>query len=787
MALANPRRVTLAALATILALPLSANPTLTKVTPPGGQRGAAVRLVLAGSGLAGKIKIHSEIPGSLTELSAVSANRQFLLEIDPEAAPGAYPIAVETAAGRTNTWLFSVSAMPETVEVESQRARAPKNDSMDNAQAIQAPTVVNGTLGEADRDLYRIALEAGERISFAVEARRLGSAIDPVLAVRSADGHRIATANDSPGAGGDARAAFSAPTTGDYIVEVHDARFSSQKRNSYRLLAGPLEFAEAIFPLGWQAGQAVEVELSGGTLSTSERVRVDGRHVALPGTRGGLPLPFLRGEGPETLEPAGRKRRRLVEGTVINGRISAPGEVDSYRLKVRPGEEWMIETQAAILGTSQLYTLLTMRDQDGNKLGSAGDQPPEELLSNISILAETFGDPAIGLRVPEGVNELEFSVEDLLGRGGPGFGYRLVARRHPADFIVRLDDTQLNIPQGGSTSVALTMDRRGYEGVVTIIADGLPPDVSVEGGNIPAEFGGMTTQRQSLTGRLILTASADAAPGPISLSLYGEGRAADGQLIRRPVMTSALLTPVAGTNQRPVRIPGMTGRIDGTVAGTGPASIEVLSERSLRLIQGLQHNIRWAYKTHAPGVQALSPVNVINAPSVANLRILGEAKIKVGDEEGSFEMNTTMGTPAMRFDLVLQARVQHEGMVRQIFSRAITVDIVQGYEVGGPGAPVTVQAGSEFELSGSFSRQPEFDSAVVLETINLPAGISCEPRNIIGSPDSYALRCKAGPAVETGEYLVEIAPKSVLAGRDIEAVPYNIPAVEAVLVVESGA
>ena len=32
--------------------------------------------------------------------------------------------------------------------------------------------------------------------------------------------------------------------------------------------------------------------------------------------------------------------------------------------------------------------------------------------------------------------------------------------------------------------------------------------------------------------------------------------------------------------------------------------------------------------------------------------------------------------------------------------------------------------------------------------------------------------------------MVELAPKSVMAGRDKEAVPYNIPPVEAVLIVE---
>ena len=767
------------AAAALLALSLQASPTLTSVTPPGGQRGAAVRLVLKGTGLGEKIQIRSEIPGSLTELSAEGPGRQFLLEIDSDAAPGAYPLAVETAGGRTNTWLFSVSRFPEFAETESTRPRAPRNDDAARAQQVATPAVINGTLGEADRDLYKVALKAGERLGLEVEARRLGSAIDPVLSVRSEAGRPVARANDSPGAGGDARLAFAAPETGTYVVEVRDARFSKQRRNFYRLLAGQLEFADTIFPLGWQAGKTVEVELSGGTL-----VSVDGDHAALPDQRGGLPLPFLRGERPETLEPRGRKRRRLTEGTVVNGRVSRPGEIDSYRLQVRPGEEWMIETQAAILGTSQLYTLLALYDQDGEKIASAGDQPPEELLSNISTRAETLGDPAIGLRIPDGVTELRVTVEDLLGRGGPGYGYRLAAQRQPADFMVRLDDTQINIPRGGTTSVSLTMDRRGYDGAVEIVAAGLPPGVVVEGGNIPAEFGGMTTQRQSLRGSLMLSAAEDAEPGPIALSLHAEGRTEDGRPIRRPVRTSTVVTPVAGTKQRPVRIPGRSGEIEAVVAGPGPATIKVLSERSLRLIQGIRHDIRWAYETHAPGVRPVTAVRVTNAPSVANLRILGGALIKPGDKQGSFEMNTTMGTPEMRFDLVLQARVRHAGADMTIYSKAITVDVVQGYDVRLPDAPLTTSPGGGFEISGTFAREPDFDSDVELEMVNLPVGVTCATSKITGSPETFSLSCRAAAEVEPGEYLVELAPKSVMAGRDKEAVPYNIPPVEAVLVVE---
>lgn len=767
----------------VAAVSLPAAPTIESVDPPGAQRGSAVKLTLQGNGLGGKIKIHSEIPGALTELSAEGPGRQYLLEVDSEAEPGAYAVALETKDGLSNTWLFGVSTFPETAEIESRRSRARRNDSSDQAQPIATPSVVHGTLSEGDRDLYRVSLTAGQRIVFEVEARRLGSAVDPVLTLWSPAGDAVARNNDAPGIGQDARVAFVPTVGGDYTVEVHDARFSKQKRNFYRLLVGPLDYAEAIFPLGWTAGEPVEVELSGGTLETPRKVTVSGASAALTGQPTGLPLPFLRGSEPEILEPRGRKRRRLDDGVVVNGRIGTPGERDSYRLQVKAGEEWMIETQAAVLGTSQLYTLLVMRDQDGKELASAGDQPPDELLSNISVRAETFGDPSIGIRVPEGVTALALSVEDLLGRGGPGYAYRLVARKQPADFIVRLNETHVNIPRDGSASVSFTLERRGYDGSIRIVAEGLPESVEVAGGNIPAEFGGMTTQRNSRQGRLMLSAPADAATGSSSVSFYAEGRTDDGQVIRRAVLTSRVVTPVAGQGQRPHRVPGASKTINAVVAEPAPAQIELLIPRSLRLIQGLEHDIEWAYRTREGGVQSISPVQVTNEPAVANLRILGDAKIKPGDPTGKLEMNTTMGTPAMRFDLVLRAQVRHEGVNHTIYSPAITVDIIQGYRVGAPDAPVTARPGTKFAISGSFSREPEFDSEVVVEAANLPVGVTCESASIGGSPETYSLACQAEADAAAGEYAVEIAPRSVLAGRDEEAVPYNIPPVEAVVVV----
>src|SRR6185503_2178084 len=97
------------------------------------------------------------------------------------------------------------------------------------------PVVMNGTLRGPERDVFRVYGKAGERRVFEVEARRLGSAVDPVLRILDGAGRQLTRSDDSPGTGLDARLEFTFPREGNYYVEVADARFSAQSQNFYRL------------------------------------------------------------------------------------------------------------------------------------------------------------------------------------------------------------------------------------------------------------------------------------------------------------------------------------------------------------------------------------------------------------------------------------------------------------------------------------------------------------------------------------------------------------------------
>ena len=767
------RYARLLALVLISSVAYSAGPAISRLDPPGAQRGTAVRLELVGAGFNDALRVHSEVPGAITPLTPEgpgTQRRPYLLEVSTDAPVGAYPIRVETEAGISNVLLFAVGSFPETVEEESElEEHLPVNDSDPFAQEITLPATVNATLNGPDKDIYRFEAKAGQRLDIEVESGRIGSAVDPILEVRDAAGRILARNNDARGIGTDARISLTAQETGPLFVSVHDTSFKARGRNHYRLKAGEFEYAELAFPLSGRRGETTKIELSGGNLAEPQTLSVsgDGVWAALQprGEHVSSPVRFPLSAEPHAFES---ESSSLEPDVIVNGRIAKPGEHDSYTLDVKAGESWLIQARAAATGFSDLFALMTLKDQAGKKLGSAGDQEPDEPLSNLRVNNDLPGDPYLLIDIPEGVEQLEISIEDLLGRGGPGYGYQLSARQQPADFTLTMLTPYVNVPLQGSSTLTVNLDRRGYMGNVDLEVEGVPEDVVVSGGHIAAEFGGMTTARESRRGLLTLSPKPGAKLGPMELEVYGVAVNDKGERIRRKAEYSESMAVAYGS---------LTGR----VAAEEAAVLEVVTPRRVRLIQGMTHDVKFAFNSRQPGVRPTNAVQLTNTPAVGNLRVIGSAKIKKGDTKGVFHVNTTMGTPAMTFDLLLTADTMVAGRKQTIVSPAIVFEIVQGYEVDAPAAPVAIEPGKGALISGEFRRQPEFDSPVTIKATNLPPGVTCSEAVLSGEASRYELKCSAEKDAATGEYAVELAANSYLAGRDTEEVPYNIPPVEAEL------
>lgn len=663
-----------------------AQPLLTDLEPRGVQKGRPFKLTVIGKDLGEGAKIESTLPATFTPLGTEKGvmGATFLVELTGNPPAGVYPVRVITPVGISNVQLLAIGAFPEFPEDESRPGALPNsNDSIETAQALPAaPFVINGNLRGPERDVYRLSVKAGERRVIEVEARRCGSAIDPVIELQDATGKVVARNEDAPLIGLDARLEFTFPRDGYYYVVVHDARYSTQAANFYRLKVGSYSFPQEMFPLGGRRGETAEVSLG------AQKVTADLRNVAadsvqipleLPGSAA-MPVPFAVGDAPEAVEPISGP---VAAPVTINGRLSKPGEVDRYEVQVTPGEALTFRIQARELGTSKLMAVLAVYDVKGNLLRRAGDEPLAEDVYNVNQ-SRTAGDPEIGIQAPADAHMLAVTVEDLAQRGGPGYGYRLHVRKGDQDLRVILNTAYVNIPAGGSAAIPVVVERHGIEGEVKLRVANAPAGLRVEGGTSVALTPMKDAPRiRNSPGVLILTAASNARLEGSQLTVEAVAELADGTQIVRRAEGPGMMVGVSGATQqgsvdrqRPVTAPWLRLALPAATTRPPAATLEVAMLERKRMEEGDQMLFRWKWTPRDPG-QVFPKAVGADMVGAADIRVI-EAKTDPQDRtSGTFLITTTKLTRPATYDLYISGRLMVDGQQQDIVSRPIPVQVLE--------------------------------------------------------------------------------------------------------------
>ena len=676
---------------------LSAQPAITELQPRGAQKGKPFTLTLVGRNLGEGAKIRSTMPASFTLLTpdqpasmpdgpmqSEGRYATFLVEPMPDLAVGVYPIRVVTSEGISNVQLFTVGAFPELVEDESRPGALPNtSDSIETSQPLPPPPfTLNGTLRGPERDIFRLSVKAGEKRVIEVEARRSGSAIDPLLEILDGNGRVVARSEDEPLLGLDARVEVAFPQGGDYYVVVRDARFSTQTANFYRLKVGSYAYPREVFPLGGRRGEVIETSLG------SERVKTDLRNIGasvrqvfvnVPGSPA-LPVPFAVGDDPEVTTPAGDAT--LGAPVTINGRLTKPGQVDRHTLRVPASRAMIFRIQARELGTSKLMAVITVRDEQGAVLGRSGDEPLAEDLFNVNQ-SRTAGDPVLRLQAPAGVNQVTVTVEDLALRGGPDYGYRLNIQPVAQDFRLILNSAFVNVPAGGSVAVPVTVQRQGYEDDIQLRVANAPKGLRVEGGYVVAGLPVKETpQNRNSRGVLILTSESGEVFELQDLTVEGVATLPDGSTIVRRADGPGMIVNVSGASeqgavdrQRTLTAPWMGLELVAAPTKPSAATLEVTMLERTRLSEGDQIKFRWKWITR----------DVTQAfPKLVTAEMVGSADVRVIDMQpdapdastGTFLMTTTRLTRPSRYDMFVTGRLSLSGGEQEdVVSRPIAVKV----------------------------------------------------------------------------------------------------------------
>jgi hypothetical protein len=365
----------------------------------------------------------------------------------------------------------------------------------------------------------------------------------------------------------------------------------------------------------------------------------------------------------------------------INGRLSKPAEVDRYEIAVEPGEELFFDVQARELGTSKLTALLTIVDENGKKLASAGDGPLPVDVAAVQASSRTLGDPNLQFKVPEGVRRIWIKVEDLAQRGGANFGYRLMAARTAHDFRASIGTSLVNIPAGGTALMNVNVARRGYNGPLKIEAVDLPEGLTVSGGDIPPEVADVNNRATSRSANLTLTASADMKLPTGELNFRAVGWDEQGKRIERAATGIGYQIGVAGANEQGAvdRQRSLTGawlgyQLPAALTDPTAANLELKLERATKRESGYQFLFRWTWSTTG-SIQNFPDSVSVDVPNFADIRVIEMKVDPQNKKSGTFILGSTRNTLPATYNMVITGRLTVDGGRQDIYAPLVAFQL----------------------------------------------------------------------------------------------------------------
>jgi hypothetical protein len=212
---------------------------------------------------------------------------------------------------------------------------------------LRSPCSVSGRIqAPGDRDRYELSLEKDARLVVSLEARSLGSPLDPVLRLIDPAG-KVAAEADDAGDRRDPELELTAPAAGAYTIEVLDLHGTGSTRHVYLLTAAPpaadFRLAVGVEALVVPAGGKVELEVS-----------VERRHglkeaieIALEGLPAGL-------EAKAVTSPGEGDAARKVKLEIVAAPTAAPtGSAFRVMGKSAPPASLERRARAALPGVDQ--------------------------------------------------------------------------------------------------------------------------------------------------------------------------------------------------------------------------------------------------------------------------------------------------------------------------------------------------------------------------------------------------------------------------------------------------
>jgi hypothetical protein len=708
---------------TAVAVATAQEPAITMTVPGAVAPGASMPLQINGGNLAPAKKLWLSFPCETALAEGIDKNGEnpaqvtYRLNIPANTPCGIQAMRVVTDKGVSPLRFLMVDDLPSLASVGN-------NTQAASAQTVSVPSAIDGVVPGLSWQFFKFPAQAGQRMSFEVLARRIGSTLDPMIRLLDSKGRELAYNDDTPGLSSDSSLVHTFKEAGEYILELRDIKYGG---GFYRLRIGDFPVATVAYPLAIQRGTTANVTLAGFgvdgltaiPVSVPADPAIEWQNVSLKRPNGASGFSTVEVVStPQVLEQepnnTTEQANRIELGHDINGRLEQPGDVDRFIFTAKKDQtvSFFGITRQQGSPTDLNFKIL---NKDGGQLAVAEDSGTNE--GSVSFKFPADGDYVL-------------FVEDLNHRGGSEHAYRIVVTMSPPQFSLAASLDTFNIPSGGSVMATITTVRTGHGGPIELTAINLPPGVTASKSVIGAGRNDAV---------MTLQAGPELAPGDLyGIKIVGTARIGDADVAVPAEIGGVLKARNNAMRWSPSALhkfiaasaapaPGFSWRMEPAVVVLGKdlsAKFKLIANRAAGFDEGVVVAVTPPQNGLPAGV-TVAVKNVDKGQTEAEIVVSANNQAPLGD----FTAGLT-GTLKQGDKTVVQGMA-----VRLSLAAPMTIKL-------DPGSG-KIAKGGELITKAVIERNPAFSGPVTVTLQNLPAGISAAPAAIAADQSTVDIKLMA--------------------------------------------
>jgi hypothetical protein len=712
-------------------------PVLNMPVPLGAQRGTALELTLTGSNLADPTAVWTSFPAHVTlptdnQNGKDNAKLHIHMEVPKDAPLGFQSIRLATTRGMSNLRLFCIDDLAQIMAVDSRRSKS-------TPQAVPIPCVVVGKAEAEASDYYKVGVKAGQRVSFEVLGRRLGSAFDPQITLYDPrtgrelpGGH----SNDAPGLQTDPRLTYTFKEAEDYLLEIRDVMYRGGADFWYRLRIGDFPCATTPLPMAARRGSQVTVHFAGtnveGVAPVEVAVPADPTRNTIwiaPKAANGLygwPVALALSDHEELLEHEPNhdqaRANRIPVPSGVTGRFLTTGAVHHYVFAAKKGQRLLIEGHTQEHGSpTEVYMVL--KDAKGAQVGVTNPATAPRI---------DFTAPADG--------DYTLAVEHLLYWSGPAETYRVTVTPYEPGFDLSLGLDRFDVHPGSFVPITIVATRRDYTGPIDVSVTGHP---YITGQTTIGAPGAPAPAPNQPAGTLYVTARPDTPPGPYNLLVQGTATINGKAVVQYAHVRAAVSQSLAG-------LPYPPGNLHSHVALAVTEKPPFTLTARIDQAEGLRGNPvpLTITATRAAGFTdeiALSPVGLpANAASALKNIAKGQNEVKV-------QLNPAANAALGRFPISVTGKAKYQNKDFSVTAAPVALVLALPFDLRIEPTPIKIAPGSKAKVRVAATRKAGYQGPIAVELRNLPANVTAAKATIPMGQDAAEIELTVAADAAAGD------------------------------------